>query len=160
MQEIKEIYDKIHKFLDIGDFPLNAKIFIYSNNNLAKNFLNIINHKRPDIKLLGFLNSDKCKVDLQSDIITISPDMLINYQYDFVVITIINYLAEIKSIIRTINPSKIGINLISNLSYHPPYMHDNIHINTNKINFITEKLEDYNDKNLWSIIGAFPFTCW
>ena len=119
-REIKKIFDGIYKFKKLDDYPLNSKIFIYSNNNLAKNLLYIISELRPDITFLGYINSDNKKVDLTSDIITITPDMLSDYEYDFVVVTIINYLHQVEGILKTIPPSKLGINLVSNLSYHPP----------------------------------------
>ena len=87
--------------------------------------------------------------------------MLSDYEYDFVVVTIINYLHQVEGILKTIPPSKLGINLVSNLSYHPPYQKDGSSINTNKniVDYIYNHLEGDDDKMLWSMIKSSISSC-
>nr|WP_321271240.1 FkbM family methyltransferase [uncultured Tolumonas sp.] len=148
--KIMEVYSSMLKFSSLDDYPKECKIFIYANNVMAKNLLTIFTEQRPDIKILGFIDSFGKK---SSEMIeTISPDELNKKNYDYVVITLINYLDQLKDFISKIPPNKLILNLVANLAYHPPYLAHGFTPDKAKNTFIISKLHSSKDINLWNLL--------
>ncbi len=144
------IYSELDKFLSLDDYPKNAKIFIYSDNIFGRHLKLLLEIERPDVCVLGFVNS--FAEGTVASVPRVLPDALKTQNYDFVVITLINFIDDIVERISFVEQSKLRINLVGNLSYYGHYEPNPTLNKDEKIRVVETALKDPKDRQLWTIL--------
>ena len=99
---------------------------------MAKNLLTIFNAKRPDIKVIGFIDSFGRRTSEAFE--TLTPNDLHQKDYDYIIITLLNYLDQLQFSLSKIPQQKLRLNLVANLAYYPPYLSHGFIADAEKMN--------------------------